>query len=161
VQSGDITGTLAAVRQESIVAHPRTTVSSKWDVNTAFAYMADFSNSATWDPGVASAHQVGDGDVGQDTKFELLANFNGRQLPLTYEVTAFDPPHRMVLRADTDMVLSIDEITFTPRDGGTDVTYDADLRTRGWFQLAASVVALMFKGIGDHARAGLQSELNV
>jgi hypothetical protein len=67
----------------------------------------------------------------------------------------------VVLRAETDMVLSIDEITFTPHEGFTDVTYDADLRTRGWLRLAAPVVTLMFKGIGDRARGGLQRELNV
>ncbi len=143
------------------MAHYRTTVASKWDVATAFSYMADFANSATWDPGVVSAEQLSSGDVGLGTRFELMANFNGRQLPLTYEVTAFDPPRRVVLRAETDMVLSIDEITFSPSAQGTDVTYDADLRTRGWFKLAAPVVALLFKGIGDRARAGLQRELNV
>ncbi len=143
------------------MAHYRTTVSSKWDVTTAFTYMADFSNSATWDPGVVSAHRVSPGEVGLGSTFELLASFNGRQLPLTYEVTAFDPPHRVVLRAQTDMVISLDEITFSSTDRGTDVTYDADLRTRGWFKLAAPVVALMFQRLGDRARAGLQRELNV
>lgn len=142
------------------MAHYRTTVTSTWDVTTAFTYMADFSNSAIWDPGVTRAHQVSPGNVGLGTRFELVANVNGRQLPLTYEVTAFDAPRRVVLRAETDMVLSIDEITFTPREHGSDVTYDADLRTRGWFKLAAPLVVLMFKGIGDRARAGLQQELN-
>ena len=143
------------------MAHYRTTVTSKWDVTTAFAYMSDFSNAATWDPGVVSAHRVGDGDVALGTTFELVANFNGRQLPLTYEVIAFDRPRRVVLRAQTNLVLSIDEITFAASEHGTEVTYDADLRTRGWFKLAAPVVALMFKGIGDRARGGLQRELNV
>lgn len=143
------------------MARYRTTVSSKWDVNTAFRYMSDFSNSATWDPGVASAEKTSKGEVGLGTKFELVANFNGRQLPLTYEVTAFDPPRRVVLRAETPMVFSIDEVTFASTTHGTDVTYDADLRVRGWLRLASPVVALMFKGIGDKARAGLQRELNV
>jgi hypothetical protein len=62
--------------------------------------MTDFSDSATWNPGVASEHPIHDGDVGLGTKFERLANFIGRQLPLNYEVTAFDPPHRVVVRAD-------------------------------------------------------------
>ena len=142
------------------MAHYRTTVTSKWGVTKAFTYMADFSNSASWDPGVASARQSSEGDVGVGTTFDLVANFNGRQLPLTYEVIAFDPPRRVVLRAETNMVVSLDEITFSANGEGTDVTYDADLRTRGWFKVVAPVVALMFKGIGDRARAGLQRELN-
>ncbi len=143
------------------MARYRTTVSSKWDVHTAFCYMSDFSNSATWDPGVTSAKKTSTGEVGLGTKFDLIANFNGRQLPLTYEVTAFDPSRRFVLRAETSMVLSVDEVTFTSTAQGTDVSYNADLRTRGWYRLAAPVVAVMFKGVGDKARAGLQRELNV
>ena len=142
------------------MARYRTTVSSKWDVATAFDYMADFSNSATWDPGVASAQTLSAGVVGLGTTFELVTTFNGRSLPLTYEITAFDPPRRVVLRAESSKVVSIDEVTFTPTANGTDVTYDALLRTRGSFRLAAPVIALLFKGIGDRAKAGLERELN-
>ena len=142
------------------MARYRTTVSSKWDVESAFRYMSDFSNSATWDPGVASAQKISTGEVGLGTKFQVVANFNGRQLPLTYEVTTFEPPHRLVLRAETPMVRSIDEVTFAATADGTDVTYDAELRTLGWFRLSAPIVALLFKGVGDRARAGLRRELN-
>lgn len=142
------------------MARYRTTVSSKWDAQTAFHYMSDFSHSATWDPGVASAQTVNTGEVGLGTKFDLVTIFNGRSMPLTYEITAFDPPRRVVLRAESPLVLSIDEVTFTPTTNGTDVTYDALLRTRGWLRIASPVVALMFKGIGDRAKAGLERELN-
>ena len=143
------------------MSHYRTTVSSRWDVATAFSYMANFANAQIWDPGVDRAHQLGNQEISLGTQFELVASFNGRQLPLTYEITVFEPPHRVVLRAETNMVLSVDEITFDPRGDCTDVTYDADLRTRGWFKVAAPVVALMFNGIGDRARVGLERELNV
>lgn len=142
------------------MARYRTTVSSKWDMETAFRYMSDFSNSASWDPGVSSAQTINAGEVGLGTKFDLVASFNGRSLPLTYEVTAFDPPRRVVLRAESPMVISIDEVTFTPTARGTDVTYDALLRTRGWFRLASPVIVVMFKGIGDRAKMGLERELN-
>ena len=143
------------------MARYRTTVSSKWDVATAFRYMSDFSNSAIWDPGVASARTVSAGDIGLGTKFDLVTTFNGRSLPLNYEITAFDPPRRVVLRAQSATVISIDEVTFSATATGTDVTYDALLKTRGAFRLAAPIIALMFKGIGDRAKAGLQRELNV
>ncbi len=143
------------------MAHYRTTVASKWDVARAFSYFPDFTNAATWDPGVLKAEKLHSGDVGLGTRFELRASFNGRQLPPTYEVSAFDPPRRVVLRAETGTVRSTDEITFTPNAQGTHVTYDADPRTRGWLKLAALVVAPLFGDIGDRARAGLRRELNV
>ena len=161
VQRSDITGTVTPVRQEISLAHYRTTVSSKWDAPTAFNYMSDFSNCERWDPGVSAATQLSTGEVGLGTKFELLATFNGRTLPLTYEITTFEPPRRVVLRAETNMVQSIDEVTFSSTPEGTEVAYSAILRTRGWFRLAAPVVALMFRGIGERARVGLQRELNV
>ena len=142
------------------MARYRTTVSSKWDVATAFRYMSDFSNSVAWDPGVASAQTISAGEVGLGTKFDLLATFNGRSVPLTYEITAFDPQRRVVLRAKSPTVISIDKVTFAPTAEGTDVTYDAELRTRGWIRLASPIIALMFKGIGERAKIGLQRELN-
>lgn len=142
------------------MARYRTTVSSKWDAPTAFAYMSDFSNSAHWDPGVSTATQLSTGAVGLGTKFDLRTIFNGRSLPLTYEVTTFEPPHRVVLRAETKNVQSIDVVTIIPTPDGTDVVYDAVLRTRGWFRLASPIVTLMFRGIGNRARSGLQRELN-
>ena len=141
------------------MARYRTTVSSPWDGTAAFDYMANFANTAAWDPGVRRAHQITPGDVGLGTRFEVVADFNGRSLPLIYEITVFEPPRRVVLRAETPLVVSRDDITFTPTDRGTDVTYDAELRTRGWLTLAAPVVARMFRGVGKRARVGLQREL--
>ncbi len=142
------------------MAHYHTTVASKMDVETAFHYMADFSHSATWDPGVKSASQLSAGEIGLGTKFELVTIFNGREIPLTYEVTDFEPPHRVVLRAESDLIRSIDRVTFTPSAGGTDVTYDADLVTLGWLRFASPLVSLLFRRIGDRARAGLVRTLN-
>ena len=142
------------------MARYRTTVPSRWPIDEAFRYMADFSHSVHWDPSVTSARQVSAGTVGLGTKFELVTTFNGRPMPLSYEVTAYDPPRRVVLRAETPLVVSLDEITFASTANGTDVTYDAGLRTRSWLRLAAPVISVMFKGIGDRARAGLVRELN-
>jgi len=81
-------------------------------------------------------------------------------MPLDYVIAAHELAKRLVLVAQTDRVKSTDEITFVAAGTGTDVTYDADLRTLGWFRLAAPIVALAFKGLGDNAKAGLQRELN-
>lgn len=142
------------------MARYRTTVPSRWPIDQAFAYMADFSHSAQWDPSVTSARRVGEGDVGLGTTFDLVTTFNGRPMPLTYVVTAFDPPRRVALRAQTPLVVSLDEITFSTTPEGTDVTYDATLHARGWLRLVSPVVSRLFKGIGDRARTGLARELN-
>ena len=142
------------------MARYRTTVPSRRPIDEAFDYMADFSHARDWDPSVTSARRVGEGDIGLGTTFELVTTFNGRAMPLTYEVIAYDPPRRVALRAQTPLVISLDEITFESTDDGSDVTYDATLRTRGWLRLVSPVVSVMFKGIGDRARDGLARELN-
>lgn len=142
------------------MARYRTTVPSRRPIDEAFDYMADFSHARDWDPSVTSALRIGEGAIGLGTTFELVTMFNGRAMPLTYEVTAYDPPRRVALRAQTPLVISFDEITFESSGDGTDVTYDATLHTRGWLRLASPVISLMFKGIGDRARAGLARELN-
>ena len=142
------------------MARYRTTVPSRRPIDEAFDYMADFSHARDWDPSVTSARRVGEGDIGLGTTFELVTTFNGRAMPLTYEVIAYDPPRRVALRAQTPLVISLDEITFESTDDGSDVTYDATLRTRGWLRLVSPVVSVMFKRIGDRARDGLARELN-
>lgn len=130
------------------------------DVDTAFRYMSNFANSATWDPGVKSASQLSAGEIGLGTKFQLVTLFNGREVPLTYEITEFEPPRHVVLRAESALIRSIDRVTVASTAGGSDVSYDADLRTLGWLRLASPIVALLFQRIGDRARAGLQHVLN-
>ena len=142
------------------MARYRTTVPSRRPIDEAFDYMADFSHARDWDPSVTSARRVGEGDVGLGTTFELVTTFNGRAMPLTYEVIAYDPPRRVALLARTPLVISLDEISFESTGDGSDVTYDATLRTRGWLRLVSPVVSVMFKRIGDRARDGLARELN-
>ncbi len=142
------------------MAHYHTTVSSRMDVDTAFRYMSNFANAATWDPGVASASQVTPGEIGLGTTFQLVTLFNGREVPLTYEITEFEPSRHVVLRAESALIRSIDRVTVTSTAGGSDVSYDADLHTLGWLRLASPIVSLLFQHIGDRAQAGLRHALN-
>jgi len=142
------------------MAHYRTTIQSRMDVTTAFDYMADFSNAATWDPGVVGAERLGDGPVTLGSRFLLQAAFGKSVLPLEYVLAAYEPHKRLVLVAETEKVKSIDEITVVATETGSAVTYDAVLETRGSFRWATPIVAIMFRGIGNKAREGLRRELN-
>src|ERR1700693_336602 len=65
-------------RQEKLVTRYRTTVSSKWDLDRTFYYVSDFSHCSQWNPDVTSSLQISAGEVGLGTKFDLIANINGR-----------------------------------------------------------------------------------
>jgi carbon monoxide dehydrogenase subunit G len=124
-----------------------------------FATLSDFSSAAAWDPGVTRATRQDEGPVRVGSRFDLVAGFLGREVPLTYEVTELDEPRLVVLRAENATIVSLDTITIEPREGGSRVTYDADLRLKGPLRLGDLGLRLIFGRIGDQAAAGLREHL--
>lgn len=137
------------------------TVDSAWDREVAFAYLADFASISDWDPGVARSERLGDGDpLAVGARVEVISSFLGREVPLVYEIVEIDPPRRVLLRAETSTITSLDEMTFDLRPGGgTLVTYDADLSMKGPARLAELPMRLAFRRLGDNARDGLRDRL--
>jgi uncharacterized protein YndB with AHSA1/START domain len=137
------------------------TVQTPRSVEEAFAYMADFTHTAEWDPSCESATQLTPGEVGLGTRYELVFEPAGQQLRLQYEVTTFEPPHRIVLEGGNDSVRSTDTITVEPAGagGGASVTYDADLGMTGAKKLLQPLVAVGFKRASEKARKSLQERL--
>ena len=90
----------------------------------------------------------------------MISSFLGREIPLVYEIIEIDPPRRVLLRAETSTMTSLDEMTFDLRPGGgTIVTYDADLTMKGIAKLAELPMRLAFRRLGDNARDGLRNRL--
>jgi len=80
-----------------------------------FAFVGDFANTKHWDPGVADSRQVTEGAVTVGTRYAVEVVFNGRRLPMTYEVTEWDPPNRVVLHGEGSTVTAVDDIRFERR----------------------------------------------
>ncbi len=142
------------------MARYRTTIHSRWSPEAAFSYLADFSHSATWDPGVLEASRLEEGPVREGSRFALVASFARRRVPLVYAVTSFDPPRRVVFTAENGLFRSLDTISVAADANGTQVTYDALLQPRGALRLLDWALALIFRGVGDRARDGLRRALN-
>jgi len=136
------------------------TVTTSRAPEEVFDYVANFATVAEWDPGVKEAYPVNSGGVRRGARFKVIARFLGRDVPLTYRTVELDRPHRVVLQAVNETVESSDTISFRPLpDGGTLVTYNADLRLKGALRLADLPMRLVFRRIGDRARAGLEEAL--
>ena len=125
-----------------------------------FDYLADFSTTAEWDPGVVEASRVGDGPVGMGSRFDLVTEFMGRRTALSYEIVAFDRPNLVTLRGENATVVSLDTMRFsdTP-EGGTRVSYEADLTLKGPLRALDPLLGLAFNRVGDRAAAGLRAKL--
>jgi hypothetical protein len=135
-------------------------VESPWEREAAFDYLADFANIADWDPGVARARPLSDEALAVGARFEVVSSFLGREIPLVYETIEIDRPRRVLLRAESGTVVSLDEMSFDLRPGGgTIVTYDARLTAKGAFRPFAPLLGLMLRRLGDAARDGLRERI--
>ena len=142
------------------MARYATTIESKLPASEAFAYMADFANACVWDPSVSKAVRVGDVPVGLGSAFDLVARFAGRDVPLRYEIVAYEPPKVVVLEARRPGFVSRDTITVEPAEHGSVVRYDAILAFRGLGRLLDPVMQRIFDRVGARATIGMQTALN-
>jgi hypothetical protein len=76
-----------------------------------------------------------------------------------YETTAFDAPHRYLMVGKTRFFVSTDEISVTPREGGAEIVYDAELVLTGVLGVFDRGLHVVFKRIGDRAARGLAAFL--
>ena len=126
----------------------------------AFAYMADLTNFAEWDPGVKSSTQVSGDGAALDSAYDAEVKSVGGSMTLRYELIEFDSPTRFVARAESSLSLSVDEITVEPDGDGSVVTYDAELTLKGVFTIGEPALKLVFDNIGNKAADGLVSVLD-
>ncbi len=132
------------------------------DREQVFDDISRFDRASEWDPGVEHAELLTAEPVAQGSRFALRTRFLGRTVPFEYEIIAFEPSTRVVLRAENPFVRSIDTITFESAGAdATTITYDATLDPRGATRLVTPLLALAFRRIGDAAAAGLRARLGV
>ena len=129
-------------------------------LDDAFAFVADFANSAQWDPGVASAARTAAAPLGVGASFRLGIRRGDRVAPMDYRVTAFEPLRRVVLAGRGSGVDAEDEIVFEATPTGTRIDYTADIRLRGVMRLATPFAGGALARIARDARDGMQRELD-
>lgn len=126
-------------------------------LDEVFGLVGDFANAEVWDPGVEESRAITEGPVRVGSRYELTVVFNGRRLPMTYEVTAFDPPRRVELVGTGSTVDARDDIRFEATDEGTRIRYMADLRLKGVLRLAEPLLRSKFEQVGRRAMEGMRA----
>lgn len=125
-----------------------------------FDYMARFSNAVDWDPGVVEARDLSGGPPRLGSTYRLVVRFFGRQVPLDYRIVEIDRPRRVVFKAESTKLKSVDTIEVaTAPGGGAQVNYVAVLSLKGASAVMSPVLGLAFNRVGDRAIAGLRSRL--
>jgi dehydrogenase/reductase SDR family protein 12 len=128
-------------------------------VDDAFEYLADFSRTAEWDPGVSDAQRITRGPIRLGTRFRVVVSVLGLGIPLEYRITEFDRPSRLVLSGGDRSVRSVDEITFASRHGGTRITYEARVELTGIRRLADPILDVLLQRAGRMAVRGLRERM--
>lgn len=129
-------------------------------VQESFAYMADLSNFAEWDPGVISATQEQGAGPGPDSVFDVAVKSVFGPMTLRYETIEYESPNRVVARAATKLLTSNDTITVREDESGTVVTYDAVLTLNGVVGILDPLLGVLFHRIGNRAADGLVGALD-
>jgi carbon monoxide dehydrogenase subunit G len=127
--------------------------------DAVFDYLADFSNTAEWDPGVARSVKAGPGPVGLGSTFDLVARFRGREVPVTYRVTVYERPSRVVLVGENKRFTGTDDIRLTEEANGTSVSWNARFRMKGLARLLSPFLKGVFEELSDDAMDGLVATL--
>ncbi len=141
---------MANYRAELEVARP---------IDEAFAYLADFANTEQWDPGVVRADRLTPGPIGTGTAFEVVSDFLGREVPLTYRIVQYEAPTRLMLEAENETLRSVDTVTFEKTPSGTRLVYEANLTLKGLRYLADLALHVAFQIVGRRALGGLETAL--
>ena len=129
-------------------------------LDEAFAFVADFANASSWDPGVASSERIDHGPVGVGARYRLGVRMGGRVAPMEYRITTFEPGCRVVLEGTGSSVEAVDDIRFQATPDGTRIDYSADIRLRGLMRLATPFAGGAFERIARDARDGMQRALD-
>lgn len=124
-----------------------------------FDYLANFETTAEWDPGVVEATKTSDGPVQLGSTFDLVTNFRGRRVPVTYEVTRYEPFDRVVLVGTNQRFTGIDDIGVSAEGGGTKVSWNANFQMKGIAKLFQPFLSSVFENLSQEAIDGLKKTL--
>lgn len=128
-------------------------------VDETFAYLADFTHTAEWDPGIAEARRLTPAPTAAGSRFEVVALFRGKRQRFEYVVTAYEEGRRIALRGEGEKAISDDVIVVSPSNGGTRIGYEADLRLKGVFRVAEPFLRSTVERMGNDALDGLAARL--
>jgi carbon monoxide dehydrogenase subunit G len=111
-----------------------------------FALSSDFARSPEFIRGIDKVQMLHEGTtaigVGVGTRFRETRIIFGREATEEMEVTAFDPPNRYVLEADSHGAHYVSELSFQEEAGGTRVTLTFEAHPQTFF---AKVMSFLTK----------------
>ena len=136
------------------------TIATPLGRDEAFAYVADFTDQAEWDPNTVASKRVDEGTLGVGARFALDVKIGRKVGPMEYRITEYEAPSRVVLVGEGSGIWTEDTITFADIPEGTQVDYVAEIKLSGLLGVVQPLLGRAFDGIAKGAVAGMKRELD-
>ena len=126
-----------------------------------FGFLADMTNATGWDPSIIGVARTEEGPLQVGSGFSVTLGFLGAEKVLTYRITEFEAPERLVLRSESSFLVSEDTVEVKANDdGGSTVRYHASLSGKGLAVLVEPFLQAVLSYFGKGAKPGLLSFLS-
>jgi uncharacterized protein YndB with AHSA1/START domain len=100
-------------------------------VDEVFTFVADGTNAPRWRPGVLDIALVSGHGVGAVYR-QGVKGPGGRRVAADYEITEYEPNHRLAFKAIAGPVRPTGEFRFAATDGGTHLSFSLEAQISGW-----------------------------
>ena len=114
-------------------------------IEEVFDYLTDCTRNPAWLSMVLEAHWTSAKPHGLGATGVMTVRFLGRRFEMPFEVIEHDPPLRSAIKFDGGPFPIRGEYTLEPAEGSTRITSLMEGSTGGFFKLADSLLAPMFK----------------
>lgn len=104
---------------------------SRRAMDEVFDYIVDFSRIDQWDQTIISAKKSSLGAIGIGSTFQLVYSMGLRKIPISYEITEFEFPHKAVLTGTSESFIVVDTVTLKSTADGCHVDWHAELEFTG------------------------------
>lgn len=120
------------------------------DLDSIWAYLADFTTTEEWDPPTQNTRRV-QGDGGTGTTYHNVSTFMGKETEATYTVVVHEPPRRLELEGEASSMRLHDTITVEQDGANVVVRYRAEFHPQGAAKLVTPLLPAGLKVLGDSA----------
>ena len=108
-----------------------------------FSVLADLGQTKQWMPAVQSIDNVTPGPVRVGTAWKETRKAGKRTMESTIQVALYRPPSQLGLQVDGKAMRGQMTFTLAPKEGGTEVRYEAQMSGKGLFRLMSGMMNRM------------------
>lgn len=122
-----------------------------------FDTAADSRQEPSFNPAMTEVELLTPEPIGLGTRFRARMGKGGMDMQV--RLTAFDRPHRLASITTSSMMETSGTLTFTPDAGATVMSWDWQVRPKGWFRLLTPLVGPMGRRMERGIWTGLKRKL--